>query len=592
MIGASAIAFITLLISGIVATLAVVEGRFSAQRAALGESRRRLSAVIANAPVVLLALDADGTITTAEGRDLAALRRGFGPLVGRSFFDACADLPMLLDQARRALAGHEHTAQTSFDGIVLETHWTPVFEGGRVESVIAVANDITERRRAELALKHQALHDALTDLPNRSFLNERLAALLDATGAMRGSLALAIIDLDRFKDVNDTLGHDAGDLLLQLVAARLRNVLRDQDLVARLGGDEFAIVIPGANVGEAAEIAQRLRAALAPPCTVRGRELDVSGSVGLAVAPDHGSDPATLLQHADVAMYAAKRGREGFAVYDPSLDRENAARLALESDLRRAITAGALELHYQPKVDLRSRSIGHVEALVRWPHATLGMLSPDRFIPVAEATGEIVPLTYWVLDEAVRQVRAWDEAGVVLGVAVNVSMHALDEPSLPDRVANALLRYCIAPDRLTLEFTESAVMHDTQSTRENIAQLAAMGVRLSVDDFGTGYSSLSAIKRLPVSEVKIDKSFVLGMARNPKDAEIVRLISDLGHNLGLQVVAEGVETADAWDAVDAIGCDVSQGYFISRPLPSDELVRFLREASWSSPPPSRTVSPR
>jgi len=588
-IGASAIAFIAASVSVAVVAFAVVDRRLSAHRDDASASRRRLSAVVANAPVILLALDADGIITMAEGRDLASVRRGAESILGRSLFDVFHDLPSMAEHARQALAGHEHTAQSSFDGIVLETHWTPIVDADLVvEGVIAVMNDITERRRAEIALKHQALHDSLTDLPNRAFLNESLAALLANASGGNDHVALAILDLDRFKDVNDTLGHDAGDALLQHVAARLRSVLREHDIVARLGGDEFAILLPGAGETEALEIARRLRAALAPSCVVHGRALDVAGSIGLAVAPAHGTDAATLLRHADVAMYAAKRGRDGCAMYDAAFDRDNAARLALKADLRRAIADGALELHYQPKVDVRTHEISRVEALVRWTHPTLGHLPPDRFIPLAEETGLIIPLTDWVLAESMRQARAWEDAGLTLGVAVNISMHSLDEASLPDSVANALLDNRIPADRLTLEFTESAVIHETDCTRANINRLAATGVTLSVDDFGTGYSSLSAIKKLPVSEVKIDKSFVLGMSRSPKDAEIVRLISDLGHNLGLRVVAEGVETADAWEAIAAMGCDASQGYFISRPLPPDDLARFLRESA--KPRPLHLVS--
>ena len=581
-LGGGAITLITLLVLSLALGVAFADRRFAAQEQALAESKQHFRMVVANAPVILFALDAAGVVTLAQGRGLAALGHTPRAVMGQSFFDLYYDVPALMLQGHRALAGEEHTALSTVRDVVLETRWTPVHDDqGHVAGVIAVATDITERQRAEAALRRQALHDALTDLPNRGLLGERLAHDLAVAEKTGGIVALLFMDLNRFKDINDTLGHDVGDALLQQVGARVQGALRASDLVARLGGDEFAVLLPGADTPAAIEVGQRILADLAAPIPVPGRSLDIGASLGIALYPTHGTDAATLMRYADVAMYVAKRAGGGYAIYDPAFDQHSPTRLSLESELRQAISAGELCLYYQPKVNLATNNLSRVEALARWLHPAHGLIPPDQFIPLAEQTGLIGPLTQWVLEAALRQLQAWEQDGLRLGVAVNLSTRTLHDPTLPDTVAWLLQRYAIIPERLTLEVTESTLMADPTQAKAVLARLAEIGVGLSIDDFGAGYSSLGYLMELPVSEVKIDKSFVLGMDANDKHTAVVRAVSDLGHHLGLQVVAEGVETAEVWQRLRALGCDMAQGYYVSRPLPSADLARWLQDARWA-----------
>ena len=432
------------------------------------------------------------------------------------------------------------------------------------------------------ALQHQALHDALTGLPNRALLYDRLTHTLRLVERDSSSLALLLLDLDRFKVINDTLGHQAGDALLQQVAARMRNAVRSSDTVARLGGDEFALLLPETDRDGAVRATQTLLTALVAPMMLEGQMVHVGASIGMALAPAQGSDAGALLRHADVAMYVAKRAGSGYAVYDPRHDGYSAGRLMREAELRHALATNELVLHYQPTVDLRTGRATGVEALVRWAHPTHGLLAPDQFIPLAEQTGLIVPLTRWVLDQALAQGAAWARVGHPLGVAVNLSVRTLHDERLPDTLAWLLRRYAIAPERVMLEITESVLMADPTQALAVLTRLSALGVRVAIDDFGTGYSSLAYLKQLPVDAVKIDKSFVqhMGAAEATKDTAIVRSIIELGHNLGLVVVAEGVEDEGAWAHVRALGGDVAQGYYMSRPLPLPSLDRWLESSPW------------
>jgi diguanylate cyclase (GGDEF)-like protein len=387
-----------------------------------------------------------------------------------------------------------------------------------------------------------------------------------------------IMDLDRFKEVNDTLGHASGDELLKQVGDRLSQSVRESDTVARLGGDEFGVLLPKVVDAEAAvAVARKLRTTLEDPFTIHGLALQMEASIGIALYPEHGGDVQSLLQRADVAMYVAKEHPAGCEVYSRDRDDYSPDRLTLLTGLRRAIDRGELLLHYQPKADLRTGEILGVEALVRWRHPERGMIPPDEFIPAAQKTGVIGPLTMFVLDEALRQCRTWLLQGLELCVAVNLSTRNLLDLHLPEAVAELLARWEVPAGLLELEITESTILADPVRAMQILSRLDEMGVRLSIDDFGTGYSSLAYLKRLPVDELKIDKSFILGMDESENDEVIVRSTIDLGRNLGLRVVAEGVESPQAWSRLAQLGCNVAQGYFLSRPVPAEQLTQWLAD---------------
>jgi len=433
--------------------------------------------------------------------------------------------------------------------------------------VSALNHNVVERRELESTLHHRAAHDALTGLPNRTLFVDLCDQALSADARTGTSTGLLVIDLDRFKEVNDTFGHEYGDELLTQVGLRLTGALRDVDTVARLGGDEFAVLLPGvAGVDGARGVAITLQAALETPFRVEGIELDVEASVGFAVSGEHGQDATTLLRHADFAMYVAKGNTLGVAAYDPTVDGHAPARLTLLGDLRRALDRDELVLHYQPKLSIRTGDVVGAEALVRWQHPERGLVFPDDFIPLAEHTGLIAPLTRHVLDTALAQARSWSDAGRPLTISVNLSVRNLLDESLPGQVAELLAAHGVAPEMLALEVTETAIMTEPARAQRVLEQLTALGVTISIDDFGVGYTSLGQLKNLPVSELKIDRSFVMAMSEDPSNALIVHSVVGLGHNLGLTLVAEGVETEEALTALAALGCDVAQGYLLSRPV--------------------------
>ncbi len=426
-------------------------------------------------------------------------------------------------------------------------------------------------------LEYLALYDSLTELPNRSLIKDRLQQGLHAAKRTKKPLSIMMIDLDRFKDINDTLGHNVGDELLRQVGSRFRAAIRKMDTAGRLGGDEFAIINPGAGVEEAILIANKLLKTLEHPFILEHNTLSIEASIGIAVYPEHGQDISTLFKHADVAMYVAKGTKSGYSVYNAKEDQHCPSRLTLSGELRNAININQLQLYYQPKVDLESGRIVGVEALARWPHPERGFVTPDLFIPVLEQTGLIKPFTRWVLDTALCHSSKLQRAGMDLTMAVNLSVYNLRDPQLPNQVSALLKKWNIKQDTLIIEITESAIMNNPLHIQKILTDIEAMGVQFSIDDFGTGYSSLSHLNQLQVSELKVDRSFVMDMTINKENTVIVQSVIDLAHNLGLRVVAEGVENHKTFAHLMKMNCDIIQGYYISVPLPPDKLIKFLKK---------------
>jgi diguanylate cyclase (GGDEF)-like protein len=429
---------------------------------------------------------------------------------------------------------------------------------------------------------HQATHDELTGLPNRGLFAALLEGALATVRETDGSVAVVLLDLDRFKDINDTLGHRCGDYLLQQIGPRIRAVLRDVDVLARLGGDEFVLLFPSQATGQpaiyaATDLTRRILDALHEPFIVDDVSLAVEASAGIAVWPEHGVTGETLLQHADIAMYVAKERHEDIALYDSVLDGHNPRRLTLLAQLREAANNGELLLHFQPLVNIGSGAVVGAEALVRWNHPDEGLLPPGEFVPLAEGSGFIHELTRFVLQAACEQAKAWEVRGEPLVVSVNISARCLLDTGLPQSVAATLLATGLSPHLLKLELTETAIIADPDRARSIIGRLHTLGVALSIDDFGTGYTSLSYLRDLPVQELKIDRSFVTNMLTHPKDAVIVRTGVELAHRLGLDSVAEGIEDAATYGALAALGCTTAQGFHLGRPMPSDAFDAWLTQ---------------
>ena len=441
-----------------------------------------------------------------------------------------------------------------------------------------------ELAAANIKLKALALHDTLTGLPNRALIHDRLKYSIARAKRESQPLSIMMLDLDRFKEINDTLGHHIGDQFLIAIADRLRAVLRETDTVGRLGGDEFTIILPGTHGESAVGVAAKIIEALEKPLELAGNHLSPAGSLGIAMYPDHGQDENELLKFADAAMYTAKRAHGGYFVYDAKADDQHHEQLSLVSELRAAIRKNQFELFYQPQIDLLTGKVLRVEALARWPHPEKGMIPPDVFIPILEKTGLINLFTHWVLDTALGQFAAWRDAGPQAGpntsftgmtLGVNLSMHNLSNPSLPDQLAALLSKWDVDGSSLILEITEASIIKDPDRVIGVLSRLRETGVKFSVDDFGACYASMAYLKKLPISEIKIDKAFVMQIT-NEDEAIVVLSTIYLAHNLGLEVVAEGVETQAVLDALVQLKCNSAQGYHISRPLPADELMAFLR----------------
>ena len=538
----------------------------------------------------------DGTVLDLQGtwslddpafEDFCRERRELGPapgvgLPGRAW---AAGEPMLSRQVESdapAGAGLEVgvavpvLAEREVVAVLELFHRTASDDDDRVLSLVAAVarqlGTVIERKRAQERLAHQALHDPLTELPNRALFLDRLALALARLRRRPSHLAVLFADVDRFKVVNDSLGHDAGDRLLVALARRLRDVLRPGDTLARFGGDEFAVLCEEVDPNDIEHIAERMTEALAEPFPVGGGEVFATMSVGIAMAADADERPAALLRDADAAMYLAKdRGRARFELFDEAMRDRSVERLVMENALRRAPERGQLRVLYQPIVRLDDGALIGAEALVRWAHPERGLLEPAQFIPLAEDTGVIVAIGRWVLDEACREAARWTGNGKRPSVSVNLSARELPRPDLVDAVAEALRESGLDPDRLWLEITESVLMDDADLAVEALGRLRELGLHLAVDDFGTGYSSLSYLRRFPVDSLKVDRSFVAGLQEDPGDAAIVEAVVSMAHSLHLSVIAEGVETDAQLKRLRGLGCEAAQGYYFAAPVPASAL---------------------
>jgi len=541
------------------------------------QDMQRLASIVQSSSDAIYSVAPDWTVTSWNPGAEQLLGRPAEEMLGRPITSVWPPEQLEVDRPmfERAFDGEVitdfETVRLHRDGtpVTVALTWSPITDDcGRVTGVSVIARDITDRKQLQEQLVHQALHDPLTGLANRALLGDRLEHALARPMRPGATVAVLLIDLDDFKDVNDSLGHDAGDDLLTIIAARLQGHARAGDTVARLGGDEFALLLEDTNAAEAVRMAEVLLEALARPVVLRGRDLVPTASIGIAIAA--GEDAETLLRNADTAMYAAKRqGKGRSTLFEPAMHATVVKRVDLAADLSRAVQESQLHLCYQPEVHLRSGRIVGLEALLRWHHPTRGAVSPGEFIPIAEDSGLIVPIGRWVLQEACRKAKAWQQrwpATPPLAIAVNLSPRQLQHPAIVDEVKATLAAADLDPHSLVLEITETAVMEQLDAAVAILTRLRQLGVRLALDDFGTGYSSLSYLQRLPVDILKIDRTFVSGVAGSAEESALARAIVNLGQTLGLETIAEGIETPEQLAALRELGCQLGQGYHFARPL--------------------------
>jgi len=567
---------------------------------ALWASETYLNAIMAHSPALISVKDMNGNIVMASDhfRQLAGLDTG--DLVGKSVFDvypkSVADKFWNVESADfDPDKPHETEMEVAHVDGQMHTYLVLRFplrdKNANVFGICTISTNITERKQAEDALHEQqarlnylAFHDSLTGLPNRSLFYDRIYHSLARTRRSKGKLALMLLDLDRFKNINDSLGHDAGDLLLKVISQRLGDNVRDMDTVARLGGDEFVVVLEGIHDSDDISfVADKLLKNLAKPIHISGHEISTTVSIGISVFPDDGDETDTLLKHADIAMYKAKEGgKDNYQFYTEGMNATAVNFLLLENDLRRAIELEQLTLYYQPQIDLQSGSLLGVEALVRWQHPDRGLISPLNFISLAEETGLIVPLGEWVLRTACRQQMEWIKSGNFVGkVAVNLSPRQFRQAKFPQKVASILAESGLPAKYLELEITESCAMEHAGETINQLNELNQMGLSLAIDDFGTGYSSLAYLKRFPIHKLKIDRSFISDVHIDQNDAAIAKSIIGMAHNMMLSVVAEGVENEEQAQWLREQGCDQGQGYMFAKPMPAKNLEAFFINGNFS-----------
>jgi diguanylate cyclase (GGDEF)-like protein/PAS domain S-box-containing protein len=562
-----------------------------AKNRALRASERRYRTLIEVASDAILVTDSEtGTLVDCNRQAETLLGMSRNEIIGRHLCnlqqtgnDADGAETDLLGHMLRGKTGTIELSLVRADGTTVPVEVSSsTFEMDGRRYVHGAFRDITQRREAEDRIKHLAHHDPLTNLPNRVFLHGRLEQAIELARREQNQVAVMFIDLDNFKRINDTLGHRIGDALLEQVAARLTENVPGSQVVGRLGGDEFIVVITGNRVSTtSAAMAERILESLCRPYTVEDYQLHSGASIGIAIYPADGNSAETLMKHADAAMYHAKsRGRNTFEFFSQAINRGVRERLDIENGLRDALKHGGFKLHYQPQIDLTTGSICSVEALLRWRHPLLGVIAPDRFIPIAEETKLILPLGLWVIDRACHQLRAWRNDGIAgVRMAINVSVKQLQDESFFEALGSIVERHGLSGSDIELEITESAIMENLSRVQALLKSLQDYGITLSIDDFGTGYSSLGRLKLLPIQSLKIDRSFVHDIETDHGNAKICDGIIALGHSLGLKIIAEGVETDAQKNLLQNSGCDAIQGFLIAKPLPADDVAKLITQVN-------------